>query len=305
MKIYEIENFLEVCKYKSFSRTAQALYMSRQSLLRSINNLEDEFGHPLFSRGATGVTLTDFGKAFYEKAVESLEKFDELKAVASEYNLQKNSHITIGIRGNFRSAYIMNLLIDSFSEKHPNIEVEIIGCESSDIIPAVSENRMDFGFTVIPEPSESLHSVPLEKLDYALLTNKANPISESSYVTNNMLSGMNVAVAGFSKHPTRLFAQFEGMNEEKSNKLLNTVDINFMYQLVHNNSACGVLLKRDGLIGMRLYDDLVCIPFMPEIYIEMGLIYKGKLSEQKKIFVEYMKKNYNKVRDSANLRDSS
>ena len=79
MKIYEIENFLEVCKYKSFSRTAQALYMSRQSLLRSINNLEDEFGHPLFSRGATGVTLTDFGKAFYEKAVESLEKFDELK----------------------------------------------------------------------------------------------------------------------------------------------------------------------------------------------------------------------------------
>ena len=303
MKIYEIENFLEVCKYKSFSKTAQALYMSRQSLLRSINNLEDEFGHPLFSRGATGVTLTDFGKAFYEKAIESLEKFDELKAVASEYNLQKNSHVTIGIRGNFRSAFIMDLLIEDFSKKHPEIEVEIIGCESNDIIPAVSENRMDFGFTVIHDSDKSLNSIPLEKLDYALLTNKANPISESSYATSDMLCGMDVVIAAFSKHPTRLFEKFEGMNEEKSNILLDTVDINFMYHLAHTNRACGMLLRRDGIIGMKLYDDLVCIPFKPEIYIEMGLVYKGKLSEQKKVFVDYMKDNYNKIKESANLQD--
>ena len=72
MKIYEIENFIEVCRYNSFSKAAQALFISRQSLLRSINNLEDELEYPLFSRGPMGITLTEFGREFYKKAVEAV-----------------------------------------------------------------------------------------------------------------------------------------------------------------------------------------------------------------------------------------
>ena len=56
-------------------------------------------------------------------------------------------------------------------------------------------------------------------------------------------------------------------------------------------------------MGMHLYDDLVCIPFKPEIYIEMGLVYKGKLSGQKKEFINYIKNNYNSIKIKENLKD--
>ncbi len=62
MRTEQIYYFLETVKAGSFTKAAAALHLQQPSLRESITNLENELGHPLFSRTKKGVALTEFGK---------------------------------------------------------------------------------------------------------------------------------------------------------------------------------------------------------------------------------------------------
>ena len=77
----QIQYFLSVAKYLSFSKAAEAHYTSQPSISRQIALLERELGFQLFIRNKHNVQLTpsgwilfeEFG-ALYEKAAAAVEK---------------------------------------------------------------------------------------------------------------------------------------------------------------------------------------------------------------------------------------
>lgn len=65
MEFRKIIYFLKVAENRSFRKAAQQLYISPQSLSRSIQELEQELGYPLLIRTTARVELTDKGQAVY------------------------------------------------------------------------------------------------------------------------------------------------------------------------------------------------------------------------------------------------
>ncbi len=80
LDIERIKEFLDLADTLSFSRSAYNLNMTQSTLSRHIADLEEKTGKLLFDRTTASVRLTAAGKAFYEKALDTVEAFGELMA---------------------------------------------------------------------------------------------------------------------------------------------------------------------------------------------------------------------------------
>ena len=78
MRLEQLEYFIKVADKQSLSYAAEELFISQQALSTSIKNLETEFKTKLFIRTPRGMSLSEDGKYFYEKAVKILALSHEL-----------------------------------------------------------------------------------------------------------------------------------------------------------------------------------------------------------------------------------
>ena len=65
MEFREISTFLQVAKFKSFSRAAEQLGYTQAAVTIQIKNLENELGVHLFDRIGKQTLLTHQGRIFY------------------------------------------------------------------------------------------------------------------------------------------------------------------------------------------------------------------------------------------------
>ena len=72
MEFRQIEAFVNAVKYKSFSKAADATFLTQPTISAHINNLENELGVTLVNRSGREITLTKQGKMFYPYAVDML-----------------------------------------------------------------------------------------------------------------------------------------------------------------------------------------------------------------------------------------
>ncbi len=56
MELYQVKYFLALCETLNFTRAANNCNVSQPSLTRAIQNLEGEFGGPLFRIGSPRLT---------------------------------------------------------------------------------------------------------------------------------------------------------------------------------------------------------------------------------------------------------
>ncbi len=71
--------FLTVVEHMSFSRAAEALYISQSAVSKKIASLEAEIGAPLFIRGSKELSLTPAGKAALKYIETILKISDEME----------------------------------------------------------------------------------------------------------------------------------------------------------------------------------------------------------------------------------
>ena len=97
IKIRHIEYFLEVAKYKSFSKASKALHVSQPAISKAVKELEDELEHPLFLRTTNYVRLSESGERILNDAEKIIDSLYNIKAILEENELLINGKISLGI----------------------------------------------------------------------------------------------------------------------------------------------------------------------------------------------------------------
>ena len=69
LNLYKV--FYDVCKYGSFSKTAEFTYTTQSAISKSIKKLEDDLETQLFYRNSNGIELTNEGRELYKYVEES------------------------------------------------------------------------------------------------------------------------------------------------------------------------------------------------------------------------------------------
>lgn len=108
MEIERLREFLDLADTMSFTKTARNMSITQPTLSRHIADLEHEVGAELFSRTTTSVSLTDAGRALYQRAVVMVADYSSLfSAVGSSKSSQKT---TLRVAGNTMQAPTSRML---------------------------------------------------------------------------------------------------------------------------------------------------------------------------------------------------
>ena len=78
MTLVQLRHLISLAQSGSFTRSAEALFLTQPALSRSIRALEDELGQPLFDRVGRRSVLTPFGVDALARARQLVFDADEL-----------------------------------------------------------------------------------------------------------------------------------------------------------------------------------------------------------------------------------
>ena len=148
----ELEAFCYVVKKGSFSRAAQALYLTQPTISAHVASLERKLRVQLLVRTTKEVFLSDAGKLLYEYAEKILALRTE--AVQAVESFAKEMRGTVRIAASsIPGQYYLPRLIQGFRNLHPDISFSVEALDSAEVAEQVLSRKVDLGFTGTAIPS--------------------------------------------------------------------------------------------------------------------------------------------------------
>lgn len=142
--------FYYVAKYKSFTQAASALMNSQPNITRTIRNLEQELGCPLFTRSNRQVRLTPEGEALYRHVSVAFEQFQ-----AGEEELRYGKGLDGGIVRIAATEVALHAILlpvlKEFKASYPGIHIKLINGSTPDTVAHLQNGLADLA--VITEPA--------------------------------------------------------------------------------------------------------------------------------------------------------
>lgn len=157
MQLRDIQYAVAVGSHLSFSKAANALYISQPALSQSIRRLEKELGALLFVRENNTVRLTAAGRIFVEDGIEILRMSNALKTKMSDIVNLRELHLRLGISTFYSNCYLPRI-IPAFRSQYPSITLEIVE-ETSNVLEEITvEGKIDCCMIPAPLDSDQLDS---------------------------------------------------------------------------------------------------------------------------------------------------
>lgn len=154
-----LEYFLAVAEELNITRAAKQLYISQQSLSNHISNLEKEFDVQLFHR-TMPLTLTYAGRALKIRAKQLLDLKDETYRELADIKDFTTGQISIGI-SHTRGRFLLPIILPAYKEKFPNIELNLIEGNSSELTHSLIHGDIDLIIDLLPFKVENVETVPI------------------------------------------------------------------------------------------------------------------------------------------------
>lgn len=165
MLLHQLEAFINVAEKKSFSKAAEALYLSQSTVSTHISNLEAYYGHKLFDRLGKEIVLTGAGEKLYPLAKEILVLQDKALWVLKENADKIEGQLKIAA-STVPAQYIVPKLIAGFSRKYSNIKYSLDLLDSIHVAEKLAKGEADIGLLGYQYLPDKLNFTPLieEKL---------------------------------------------------------------------------------------------------------------------------------------------
>lgn len=146
MNQHQLQTFCAIAEHGSFSKAADALFLSQSSLSKQIMQLEKELGVTLFDRTRRQIELTEAGGILLEHAKKMLSVHASLLRDLDDY--QKSHQSTLRIASiPVMAQYRVTDWITAFGEAYPEIDTNVVEKDSLEIVQGLEQGLYDIGFT--------------------------------------------------------------------------------------------------------------------------------------------------------------
>jgi DNA-binding transcriptional LysR family regulator len=179
MTLVQLRHLLSLAETGSFSRSAEALFITQPALSRSIRGLEEELGQPLLDRIGWRSELTAFGREVLVRAQRLVAEADELRAVAQRLRTGATGHLKLGL-GSGPAAILAVPLMRHMALNFPAVHLELTVGASAVLEEGLRQRRLDAllvdARSVIP--STDLQVEPLGELRGAFMCRPGHPLTQ-------------------------------------------------------------------------------------------------------------------------------
>lgn len=272
MDIRVLRYFLAVAQEESFSRAAEALYISQPTLSRQIHDMEEELGVQLFLRSNRNVRLTQEGMRLRRRAQEIVDLMDKTKDEFAVKEEGISGDIYIGC-GETQSMREIARVAIPLQREHPGIRFHLYSANAIDISEKLDQGLMDFGLMFEPFDTHKYEHMSLPCVDtFGILMRQDYSLAEKDTVRWEDLRDVPLLVP----------SQGHSLSADiLSNRPLVETELNVVctYNLLFNaavmvEQGMGCALCLDHLVETAEHTGLTFRPLTPPQEVHLCLAWK-------------------------------
>ena len=285
MELRALRYFLVAAEEGNITHAAEVLHITQPTLSRQMMDLERELGTTLMLRGKNGLTLTDDGLYFRQRAEEIVELAGRLEQAFVERSAEVTGTVAIGATEAVGSRLLAKL-IRGFSEKYPQVQFHLYNEMADNIKDRLDKGLVDVGLLLEPVDTSKYDFVRLaQKETWGVLLREDHPLAAQACVTADEVAAYPLIL------PLRERVRAEILHwlnrEEKDLRIpLSYTLLSNAVLLVEEGMGCAFCL--DGALAIRSVPGLRFIPVAPERSTHSVLIWKKNnlLSPASALFVQ-------------------
>jgi len=150
-RLTSLTAFVRVADTGGFSAAGRKLNMSTTMVSNHIQALEERLGARLLNRTTRKVSLTEVGRAYYDRCIQILADIEQADDIAGA--LQSTPRGTLRIYTNTHIVQFLSPVVAEFMSSYPEMKVDLsIGERNVDMI----DENFDIAVRMIPPPDSSL-----------------------------------------------------------------------------------------------------------------------------------------------------
>lgn len=142
MDFNKLNYLLAVAELKSFSKAAEACFISQPALTRCIKNIEAELGVKLFDRSYSPIRLTYAGEKYVEGLKEIMVLKQKLDTEMADIADRKRDRLVLGIPTT-RAATWLPRVLPTFVKACPHIDVQMVESNTSTLEQLLLKGSID------------------------------------------------------------------------------------------------------------------------------------------------------------------
>lgn len=160
MDIRRLEIFAKVAELGSFSRAAEALFLTQPTISEHVRALEDELGVQLLDRLGRGATPTRAGQLLLGYAHRMLALSREAHQALERFQGRMSGELIVG-GSTIPGEYVLPALIGQFKAKYPDILISLLIGSTRQVSDWLEEGRVEVGVVGARPASRALESKEL------------------------------------------------------------------------------------------------------------------------------------------------
>jgi DNA-binding transcriptional LysR family regulator len=285
-----LQVFHAVARHLSFTRAAEALFMTQPAVTFQIRQLEEHFNARLFDRAQGRIALTAAGVVALEYSTRILAMSAELETRMKELSGQLAGPLLIGASTTIAD-FLLPQVLGEYKSRFPGIIPRLIVANSEIVQDRVAERTLDLGFiegdshlpTLVTDVccEDELQVVcapshPLAKLASAI----PKSLTEHAYVSRELGSGTREVIDRY--------LHAAGVLPDSLSVFMELGSPEALKELAATGLAFAIMSRASVAKEIRL-GELVHIPLAPPLVRNLSVVYPKERIQSRMVdsFVQF------------------
>ena len=174
MDARQLEIFVKVAELGSFSKAAEALFLTQPTVSEHIRGLEEELGVRLLDRLGRGAAPTKAGQLLLGYARRILELHREARQALDQFQGRMSGELVVAA-STIPGEYVLPALIGRFKEKYPDIVISLLIGDTQRVVEWVLEGRAELAVAGAQIDHRALDYRELMPDELVLVVSAAHP----------------------------------------------------------------------------------------------------------------------------------
>ena len=189
MEMQQVRYFVTLAQTLNFTRAADLCNVSQPALTRAIQQLEHEFGGPLFHRERNNTHLSELGRMMLPYLETVHASTQAAKAAARSAKKIENVTMTLGAMCTIGPQLVADLIV-KFQAEHPDVEVSVVDGEARAMIEKLEKGDLHLSIVGVPEElPDTLHQLPVFSERFVIVIPRNHPWAEKNAIRVCELDG--------------------------------------------------------------------------------------------------------------------
>lgn len=269
-----LQVFHAVAKQMSFTKAAEALFMTQPAVTFQIKQLEETYNTRLFERGHGRVALTPAGEIVFDFAERILTLSSELDTRLREMTGRVSGPLLIGASNTIAECMLPNVL-GEFKSRYPEVRARLFVANSETIENRVAEHGIDVGLIEAPSHLPSLLTEPCCQDEMQVIVAPGHPLAKQKVVTAKQLTEypfISREEGSGTREFTDMYLRKAGMRPEDLKTEMELGSPEALKGVVARGT-CFAILSSISVEKEKKLGELVAIPLDPPLLRMLSLVY--------------------------------